>query len=246
MKWLAAPNPTTNYQKALGLRHKGTGLWLLHGKPFTTWKNQRSSFLWLQGKIRTGKIILSSMVVEDLIGNLPSHRDLGVLFFYFNFSDARKQSLEDMLRSLINQLFFRHTNTRAHVQKLHRDLFSQSESPGVKDLQRTFKNMIGSLSVVCIILDTLDECQTRRELLAWVKHIHAEQKNVQLLVTSRIEQDIESDIMAWATSDKIIAINNNDTKGNISTYIQERLQQSEFKRWESHPDIQQEIRSKLL
>ena len=47
-RWLAIPDPSTNYHAALEKRHPETGLWLLNGRPFSDWKSS-TSFMWLHG-----------------------------------------------------------------------------------------------------------------------------------------------------------------------------------------------------
>jgi hypothetical protein len=48
-KWLSSPDPSTNYNKALQQRQKGTGVWSANSSPFQRWQTQQHSFLWLHG-----------------------------------------------------------------------------------------------------------------------------------------------------------------------------------------------------
>lgn len=48
-RWLQVPDPSTNFQAALGKRHPETGSWLLKISYFQDWKNLWSSLLWLYG-----------------------------------------------------------------------------------------------------------------------------------------------------------------------------------------------------
>jgi hypothetical protein len=45
IKWLSAPDPSTNYNKALEQRYEGSGLWFLESDAFAKWKTRRNSFL---------------------------------------------------------------------------------------------------------------------------------------------------------------------------------------------------------
>lgn len=47
--WLRAPDPSLNYNKALGDRHAETGAWLVSSTIFEVWRTRRNSFLWLYG-----------------------------------------------------------------------------------------------------------------------------------------------------------------------------------------------------
>ncbi|KAF9729867.1 hypothetical protein PMIN01_11800, partial [Paraphaeosphaeria minitans] len=43
--WLSAPDPSTNYQKALKQRQDDTGLWFLESDQYAKWKTDVASFL---------------------------------------------------------------------------------------------------------------------------------------------------------------------------------------------------------
>ncbi|KAF2621127.1 hypothetical protein BU25DRAFT_325665, partial [Macroventuria anomochaeta] len=99
--WLSPPDPSTNYHKALQQRQEGTGQWLLHSLMFKQWNVQQNSFLWLHGIPGCGKIVLSSTVVQHLESSNPA---LILLYFYFDFNDTSKQTLKNMVTSLVSQL----------------------------------------------------------------------------------------------------------------------------------------------
>jgi hypothetical protein len=65
-QWISAPDPSTNYQKALKLRQTDTGLWLLESDTYTRWKSAATTPLWLYGIPGCGKTILSSTVLQDI------------------------------------------------------------------------------------------------------------------------------------------------------------------------------------
>src|SRR2546423_3629801 len=101
-RWLSPPDPSTNYNKALRQRQEGTGNWFLQSHAFAKWKTQRNSFLWLYGIPGCGKTILSSTIIEDLKRTLSRQP---LLYFYFDFNDTDKQTLDSMVRSLMSQLY---------------------------------------------------------------------------------------------------------------------------------------------
>ena len=47
--WLAAPNPSPNYQAARRQHQPQTGKWLTEGSDFRDWKSFSGTFLWLHG-----------------------------------------------------------------------------------------------------------------------------------------------------------------------------------------------------
>ena len=49
IQWLKPSDPTTNYNMARRVRHKGTAEWFLRGNMFDKWKSAGSLF-WIHGK----------------------------------------------------------------------------------------------------------------------------------------------------------------------------------------------------
>jgi hypothetical protein len=216
---------------------------------YAKWKTRSNSFLWLHGKPGCGKTILSSSIVEDLAES--GSYSQGLLYFYFDFIDPGKRTLEKMVRSLITQLCYK----REDAWKLLDSLLSESEhrQPTCKSLCKCLLDMIQQAKEVWIVLDALDECTTREGsqtegLLSWMKDIlSSEQRNVHLLVTSRPEQDIESEISDWAQKDDAVPIQSDVIADDIRAYVHTRVREDkDLKRWRSRPDVQHEIESRIL
>ncbi|KAH9208850.1 hypothetical protein DL95DRAFT_272541, partial [Leptodontidium sp. 2 PMI_412] len=102
-QWLSAPDPSINYQKALGLRQHNTGLWLCESDMFKAWKVDAST-VWLHGIPGCGKTILSSTLLENVLEYSAGDPGKAVAYFYFDFNDLAKQDPSLMIRSLISQL----------------------------------------------------------------------------------------------------------------------------------------------
>ncbi|KAJ9413673.1 ankyrin repeat-containing domain protein [Fusarium oxysporum] len=69
---------------------------------FQEWKLGTRQHLWLYGLAGCGKTILSTTILDHLL-QIDTHTTLA---FFFDFNDARKQKLEDLLRSLAVQLYY--------------------------------------------------------------------------------------------------------------------------------------------
>jgi len=61
----------------------------------------------MYGKAGCGKTVLSSTAIEDIGYTCERDADASHAFLYFSFSDKRKQSDGDLLRSLVAQLGWR-------------------------------------------------------------------------------------------------------------------------------------------
>ncbi|KAF1976398.1 hypothetical protein BU23DRAFT_566060 [Bimuria novae-zelandiae CBS 107.79] len=100
-RWLSAPDPSANYQKALKLRQADTGGWFLEGREYTRWKTEPALPLWLYGIPGCGKTILCSAVLRDVLEYCRDGSGRVAAYFFFDFKDVQKQDLGKMLRSLI-------------------------------------------------------------------------------------------------------------------------------------------------
>jgi hypothetical protein len=251
IRWLGAPDTSSNLNKALKTRHPGSGQRLLQGEPYQQWKSQPRSFLWLHGIPGCGKTVLTSSVIEDLQGSQSPRPSQTLLYFYFDFTDNQKQSFENTLRSLIFQTYHQNDNAKRHLDSLYSSAYrGGQEQPSFESLQKTFTGMIGNLEEVWIVLDALDECTPRGELLAWLRSINQDfsvQVKMHLLVTSRPEQDIESAIKRYASGEQIIPIRDDLLEADIRNYVQARVREHEsLSRWRGHREIQDNIEASLL
>jgi energy-coupling factor transporter ATP-binding protein EcfA2 len=249
-QWLSPPDPSTNFDKALQQRHKSSGLWFLQSDNFIKWKIQPNSFLWLYGSPGCGKTILSATIIEHLGTILPSKT---ILYFYFDFSDTPKQTLDKMIRSLIYQFYDEDDKISEPLYNLFSSCKERQRQPTTGELCNVFFEMLNQIEEIWIVLDALDECTTRRGptisgVLSWIKEIlNTEQRNVHLLVTSRPEQDIESYMTEFFQEDDIIAIKSGFISEDIRSYIHIRVREDfSLRRWRSHAEVQDEIELRLI
>jgi Cdc6-like AAA superfamily ATPase len=250
-RWLSPSDPSTNYNKALEQRQKGTGQWLLRSSAFQKWQTDRQSFLWLHGIPGCGKTILSSTVIEHLKTSFPAQP---LLYFYFDFTDAGKQTLDNVIRTLISQLYHRRNDTQKPLDSLFSSCGDGRRQPTYESLCKVFLQIINQAQEIYIVLDALDECRTRKGppsegLLAWIRSLSdLEHSNVHLLVTSRLEHDIELVLRKLAQSEKdIVPIQSDRIEDDIRSYVHTRIRMRDgLKRWRSRPNVLDEIQRVLM
>jgi hypothetical protein len=247
-KWLAAPDLSSNYSKAREQRHPGTNSWFLEGQTFTHWKDNPHSFLWLYGLTGCGKTVLSTSVIEHLEHH--NNHSGAVIYFYFDFNDSTKQTLDSMARSLVAQCS---SQSKDNARPLLNQLFERFErgkkQPTTEALLATLLTMLQKIGRVRVVLDALDECTTRKELLQWLKGVvRLRFEDLQLLTTSRKEHDIESGITEWASSPEVAPIQEGRVNEDIRAYITARIADPnrKLKRWRLRPEVQSEIVTKLM
>jgi hypothetical protein len=228
---------------ALKRRHEGTGAWFTGGQAFGDWKKQPNSFLWLQGLTGCGKSVLSSTIIEHL-SNVATP-DQVLLYFYFDFNDTNKQTLEKMLRSLANQLYQGQPDARGPLEQLRGEGQNQ---PSQEALSSVLLAMLSKVNNVSIVLDALDESTTRSDLLAWLRDVSkADSCACRILVTARREEDIESALQRWTQPEDRISIQQGDVDEDIRAYVRHTIRNGEeLERWHKRPDVQNEIETELV
>ncbi|KAI1842958.1 hypothetical protein JX266_010811 [Neoarthrinium moseri] len=241
-RWLKAPDVSSNLNKALEARHPGSGQGLIQTESYQKWKTQSKSFLWLNGIPGCGKTILTATVIEDLRASSQP-----LLYFYFDFTDIEKQRFENTIRSLIDQLYHNNQSAREVLGSLYSSCDGGSEQPRLDQLQAILVKMIQQSGEVWIILDALDECTSREELLRWLRGIRTEEVNFHILTTSRPERDITSAIEQFSSDEEQIAIQSDLITADIRSYVHAHIREHEdFQIWKTRPDIQEEIESNLV
>ena len=245
-KWLSPPNASINYNDALKHHHKGSGSWFLHSEAFTSWKTRPNSFLWLHGIPGCGKTILSSAIIQTLRNEC--HISRIILYFYFDFNDTAKQSLEKLLIALISQLYIAREGSRTLLDQLYLSCKHGKDQPTVDQLEDILRAMARCTDEVCVVLDALDEAQARQKLLSWIRDFaNSESTNIHLIVTSRSERDIESALSKWMDPSESISIQCEVVDEDIRAYLCARISSDEgLSRWKLFPDVQQEIEVSLM
>lgn len=240
-RWLNAPNPSTNYNKAHQLQHPGTARWLLESDAFAAWK-QRPGFLWLYGTSGCGKTVLSSAIIH----NLFNQGTKSVVYFYFDFNDDSKKRTEDMLRSILVQLYHKHPAAREKLKTLYAMSGEGGQQLSLVDMQDAFKSIVRQLEQLSIVVDALDESDSEsiHILVEWIRDtLRTGFPGLRILVTSRKENILEREIREWKTKEELLEIPDSSVNQDICTYLRARLEQSEFGKWQ--PTLKQRVEQKL-
>jgi len=246
-KWLRAPDTSVNFARGQGLRYKDTGLWFLTDSKFQAWKSGQRQHLWLHGIPGCGKSVLCSTAIEHLNEKQGSASSGIVLGFFFDFTDSSKSSLDQLLRSLLEQLYIR---SRPVLELLHSESVKTMRHPTTKLLSSTFFAMSRkSIESIQIVIDALDECKTRTELLVWIQElVKAEGTDrIQLLVSSRKEEDIGRALYSCLTEYDSISIQGQAVDADIKAYVHGMIRsENGFQRWSARTDVLDEIETELM
>jgi hypothetical protein len=185
---------------------------------------------------------LSSTSIQD-IETLCKAGQASMAYFYFDFRDADKQSLRDLLSSLLSQLSVRSASRRDILSKLYMDHDEGKRQPSDDVLTQCLKAVLAlsSEDPVYLIIDALDECpdshgipSPRERLLQLIKELVVLRiRNVHICVTSRPEIDIR-EVLDPLTSRRVCLHDQTGQKEDIADYIKSVVysdSESIMKRW---------------
>jgi hypothetical protein len=246
--WIAAPDPSTNHRRAIKHWQNDTGLWLLQGDHFARWKVSPASNLWLYGLPGCGKTVLSAAIVQHLLQHCYGSPDMVIVYFYFDFRDVQKQDAECMLRSLLSQLLQHLTTMPDILDTLFLSFENGQQRPSVPALLEVTRETMLQFTHVYVVLDALDECAYRPELMNMLEIVAGwELKNLHLLMTSRKEQDIRSSLAIFVYEGDAVCFESNVIDRDIQQYVQERLSNDKsLSKWKKDAAIMQEIEAALM
>ncbi|OBT58918.1 hypothetical protein VE04_00567, partial [Pseudogymnoascus sp. 24MN13] len=247
-QWLSPPDPSVNYQKSCKQREEDTGLWLLNGEEYTKWKTDAASIIWLYGIAGCGKTILSSTVIQDVFQHCIGDPGKVVAYFYFDFNDLKKQSPELMVRSLICQLSQKCVKIPASLDLLFSSCDNGNHNPSLDSQLDVLHQMIQEYPQCYIILDALDECKDRAELMDIINQISGWQlDNLHVLVTSREEREIQSSLQSLIEDQNTICLESRLVDVDIQKYVRTRLlDDADLRKWQKSSDVQDEIKAALM
>ncbi|KAK2797580.1 hypothetical protein FQN51_008375 [Onygenales sp. PD_10] len=239
--WLNPPDPSSNYYDAHEKRQKDSGKWFLGGAEYSAWKQMPNSILWLYGIPGCGKTILSSSIIADVAA---CYRQIPrIAFFYFSFGDKSKQSPGLFLSSLLKQLSAQAPETPQVLIDLYSRHNYGQQSPSIKDLMQTLREIINDAGQTYIIVDALDECDEWEKLLEVIEQVYQWNiGNLHLLVTSRREKIIEDTFHGFVESQ--VCLQTKHVDNDIGLLVREQLQTDRrLQRWptESKRKIEQKL-----
>ena len=184
----------------------------------------------------------SSTIIHD-IEALCKAGKASMAYFYFDFRDADKQSLHDLLPSILTQLSARSASRCDILSKLYMDYDEGKSQPSDEALTRCLKAVLAlpGEDPVYLIIDALDECpdshgipSPRERLLQLVKElVELHIQNVHICVTSRPEIDIR-EVLEPLTSCRVCLHDQTGQKEDIADYIKSVVysnSESIMKRW---------------
>ena len=132
-------------------------------------------------------LVVNYLLRSQHVANAP------VTFIYCNYKRQSEQSAEHMLSNILRQI----VDIQPVVPKSVRDIYTshttKRTTPSPDEIRQTLEAVSRDLHRLTIVVDALDECETRarQEFLSAVETFRG-QRDIRLLATSRFLPVIES------------------------------------------------------
>ena len=189
-EWLDPVQPHTNYEKAASLHEQHTGQWIFSNPAFQTWLDASSGTLWLHAKPGAGKTIMASTVITHL-NDLVSGKEAIVLYYFCDYKDPKTQSARKAIETLIADICRQNDRALAFMADLSKRYRDVGSSCSLADLFEAFMKCLAMVNRTYTVVDALDECNDRIELIALLRRAASTTPSLRLLMTSREEYDVQ-------------------------------------------------------
>ncbi|KAF7976642.1 hypothetical protein HWV62_5961 [Athelia sp. TMB] len=236
--WMKAADTSPSCNAAWKKRQPGTGSWFLEGAQFSEWKERPGSVLWLCGGPGCGKTILSSSVIENVVEFCklkPAAR--GYAYFFFDGTKAQSESLnyESLTRSIITQLSDRcGDNMPDALVDMYKECDGGHRQPSETQLENTLSQILEIFESTYIVIDSLDECAEKVDLLRWIRSVTmGTSRKLHLMLTSRPEADIEQGLAPLHNHNlQKVSVGERSTADDISVYLDAWLKAENMNHWD--------------
>jgi hypothetical protein len=186
--------------------------------------------------------------LQDVLQHCQDDPGKVTAYFFFDFNDVQKQDPEIMVRSLLCQLSQQCIKIPASLDALLPSCESGQRQASIHALMDALHSMIQDLPQVFIVLDALDECAQRVELMEMLETMMGwKVPNLHLLMTSRRELDIESSLKGFVDGQNRICLQSAIIDKDIQRYVRQRLSDDKrLRKWTKDASIMGQIETVLM
>jgi hypothetical protein len=171
-----------------------------------------------------------------------------ISYFFFDFKDEQKQDHIRMIKSIIYQLSQKCIKVPVSLDNLFSSCNNnKQQQPFFDELLHVLQETLQQFPKVCILLDTLDECSERQELMETIDRLlRWELRNLHVLLTSRKEREIESCLARFVRAENAVNLKNEEVDEDIRIYVKEELfSNRSLSKWHQDQSVQKEIETAL-
>ncbi|KAF7970481.1 hypothetical protein HWV62_23841 [Athelia sp. TMB] len=158
----------------------------------------------------------------------------GHAYFFFDGTIAQSEisNYEKLIRSIIVQLSDRCDGTMpTALMGLYHACDDGHRQPLESQLENTLAAILDSFDSTYLVIDSLDECIEKADLLRWIQNVTSVTSGkLHLMLTSRPEPDIEHGLTTVCNLQKV-QIRDEYMTDDISAYLDARLQSAGMAKW---------------
>ena len=166
----------------------------------------------------SGKSVLCSTIIDEVLQKPSSSDDVQVAYFFFDFNDPAKQTVDGMIRSLVFQLSLSADDAPAPLGELYLRHHRKKECPTLPTIQEWTSVLLRILDTrksLFIVIDALDECEEDEQLIEAIADIVGRStKSIRWLFTCQIP-----DAILRYTSFTVVRIETSAVDSDIKTYL---------------------------
>lgn len=194
-KWLGVSNrPHDDLVDTSANRKPGTCEGLMQAPEFGKWLDSElrcPQLLWTHAPPGSGKTHQTSFVIDTLV-----ERNAKCVYWFFEYRDARKRSLRNMLRSVAYQIAAHDPTYRQSLLDMQRTGTHVMNG----DAHTIWRNILGSKLSKCqsrifLVIDALDEADSARTLLELFAGFGTVPLSIKILIMSRPLSSIRTSML---------------------------------------------------
>ena len=205
-------------------RSPGSCEWLLEREIFKNWRDKRSplnekhsSVFWLQGDPGTGKSYLAAKVISHL-----REREHDASFFFLKRSDAAKQGIGSLLKSLAWQMAKNSATIRQALLQMQQDgTFTADANDSRAIWKQLFVHRIFRVDPEkdqYWIIDALDEAKNNQELFTLLQNLP---NRYSVFITSRKDRELERELRHLNVKVTMYQVEKEDTLQDIRLFLEQ-------------------------
>ncbi|KAF7377539.1 ANK-REP-REGION domain-containing protein [Mycena sanguinolenta] len=221
LDWMKPLPMDSRLHAILELHHPDTCKWLLENALFQGWKSTKGSLLWLNGIAGSGKTVISSVVIDHLLQTCTSEEV--VLYTFCEFRNQQSINPGAILCTLFSGLLRSYPGEISvdFDDLIREERKRQSPPQTVTRLLKLMRTAIPAFKRIYLVLDGLDECDSRSELLEFLPAL-ASDNDLHVFVSSRQEEEIRE---AFCNASIIsLGTQTDEVDGDIKLYISHELE----------------------
>jgi hypothetical protein len=233
LQWISSISELSRHDEIMHRQPPNVAQWAIDNPLFAHWRNSdKSSYLWLNGKMGSGKTTVTGRVVRELRHNHQGEKHKQLAFFLCDRT-SRSNELEDsasIISNILLQLLkFRHVDIPKEIEAAYEARGGSGRLSHTIALD-AIKALVNGCDLTTIIIDGLDECP-RDVCTALMQEIDDVMmsctKVMHVFYSSRRESAIE-DFMFNHEPYAMSMKNNSEINEFIATQVELDFQQHRF------------------